>query len=100
MAKYLVTYVGGGMPHDPELMAQARAAFGQWLEQSGAAVVDPGAPVRTVAMIAQGEAAAEVSVNGYSIVEADDLDAVRELLSSHPFIGRGGSLQVSEFVAP
>ena len=25
MPKYLVTFVGGGMPYDPELMAQARA---------------------------------------------------------------------------
>ena len=100
MAKYLVTYVGGGMPHDPELMAQARAAFGKWLEQSGGAVLDPGAPVRTVATIAQGEPASEVAVSGYSIVEAQDVDAVRALLSSHPFIGRGGTLQVSEFLAP
>lgn len=99
MAKYLVTYVGGGMPHDPELMAQAKAAFGTWLEQSGSAVVDPGAPVHTVARIASGEAADEVAVNGYSVVEAADLDAVKELLSSHPFVGRGGTLQVSEFVA-
>ena len=99
MAKYLVTYVGGGMPHDPELMAQARAAFGAWLEQSGSAVTDPGAPVHTVARIADGEPADEVAVSGFSIVEAADVEAVKKLLSSHPFISRGGTLQVSEFIA-
>lgn len=100
MAKFLVTYVGGGMPHDPELIAQARAAFGAWLAQSGSAVTDPGAPVHTVARLAAGEPAAEVEIGGYSIIEAADVEAAKEVLSSHPFIGRGGTLQVSEFIAP
>jgi hypothetical protein len=38
--KYLVTYVGGGMPYDPELMAQARAVFGAGLAESGDAVTE------------------------------------------------------------
>jgi hypothetical protein len=99
MPRFLVTYVGGGMPHDPELMAQARAAFGEWLARSGDAVTDPGAPVHTVARLATGEPAAEVAVNGFSIIEAADADAAKELLSSHPFIARGGTLQVSEFLS-
>jgi hypothetical protein len=100
MPKFLVTYVGGGMPHDPELMAQARAAFGAWLAQSGDAVTDPGAPVHTVARLAAGEPAAELEVNGFSIIEATDVEAAKELLSTHPFIGRGGTFQVSELIAP
>jgi hypothetical protein len=61
-------------------------------------VTDPGAPVRTVARVAAGEPATEVEVNGYSIIEAADVVAARQILSSHPFIGRGGTLQVSEFI--
>ena len=100
MSKFLVTYVGGGMPHDPELMAQAKAAFGQWLESAGSAVLDPGAPVATVSRVAAGEPADEVSVNGYSIIEADGAAAAIALLQTHPFVGRGGTLQVSEFLNP
>ena len=100
MPKFLVTYVGGGMPHDPELMAQARAAFGAWLAESGGAVTDPGAPVQTVARLAAGEPAPEVQVNGFSIIDVSDLEVAKELLSTHPFIGRGGTLQVSEFMSP
>ncbi|HEY2639673.1 MAG TPA: hypothetical protein VGI66_07275 [Streptosporangiaceae bacterium] len=96
--KFLVTYVGGGMPHDPELVAQARAAFGAWLAQSGEAVTDPGAPVHTVARLAGGEPAPEVEVNGFSIIEATDVAAAKHILSTHPFIGRGGTLQISEFI--
>ena len=96
MARFLVTYIGGGMPHDPELMAQAQAAFMAWAEQTGPALVDPGAPVHTVATLAAGTPAEQASVDGYSIIEADDVDAAKALLASHPFIGRGGTLQVSQ----
>jgi len=99
MSKFLVTYVGDGMPHDPELMAQAKAAFGEWLASAGAAVVDPGSPVATVSRVAAAEPAEEVSVNGYSIIEAADADAAIALLQTHPFVGRGGTLQVSQFLA-
>jgi hypothetical protein len=99
MAKVLITYVGDGMPREPEVMAQAKAAFGMWLQTAGDAVVDPGAPVTTVAQVAAGKPAPTAEIGGYSIIEATDLDAAKELLSTHPFVGRGGTLQISEFVA-
>ena len=34
--------------------------------------------------------------NGWSVIEADDADAARQILEDQPFIGRGGQLQVSE----
>jgi len=38
--------------------------------------------------------------NGYSVLEAADLDAAVDLVRSHPYVERGGSLQVSEAVTP
>jgi len=46
--------------------------------------------------VADGQAAA--SVSGYTLLRADNLDAAVELVQAHPFVGRGGSLQVSEVV--
>ena len=34
--------------------------------------------------------------NGWSVIEAADLNAAAKLLADHPFIGRGGVLQISE----
>lgn len=98
MPNYLVTYTGSAMPHDPEIMAQAKRAFEEWAQSVGDALVDPGAPVRTITRVASGEPADEVGVNGYSIVRADSGEAVTELLKSHPFVGRGGTLQVNECI--
>ena len=43
---------------------------------------------------------ADGPVAGYSIIKADDIDAAVSAVRSHPYIGRGGTLQVSEEVAP
>jgi hypothetical protein len=39
-------------------------------------------------------------VSGYSVVRADDMDSAVALVRDHPFVTRGGSLQVTEAVAP
>lgn len=39
-----------------------------------------------------------MEVNGFSIIEAADVEAATQMLSTHPFIGREGTLQVSEFI--
>lgn len=36
------------------------------------------------------------AIAGYSILEADSAEALTELLRSHPFIARGGTLQINQ----
>src|SRR5215469_10192522 len=98
MAKFLVTYHGGGMPHDPELVAQAKAAFQQWLSEQGDAVVDPGDPVNMVAQVSQGTPTSPVEIGGYSIIEAPTKDDAVKLLQNHPFVKRGGTLQLNQAI--
>jgi len=99
MPRFLVTYHGSNMPHDPESMAKARDAFVQWAGKTGPALVDPGAPIgaaRTVSSKGTKDGLAEGPFNGWSVIEADDLNAAAKLLADHPFIGRGGALQINE----
>jgi hypothetical protein len=103
MTRFLVTYHGGGMPEDEEGRQQAMAAFGKWVAQTGKALVDPGAPLgpaKTVSSTAVQDGPAQGPMGGYSIIDADDIDAAVEMVRGHPFVGRGGSLQVSPSVAP
>jgi hypothetical protein len=46
------------------------------------------------------DGAAPGPFNGYSILDAADLDSAVDLVRSHPCVERGGSLQVSEAVTP
>jgi hypothetical protein len=102
MPTYLVTYHGaGGVPPTQEAREQAMAAFGAWVSSVGDAMVDPGAPLaasKSVSSAGAGEAPATGPIAGYTLLQATDLDAAVQLVTEHPFIARGGTLQVSEAV--
>ena len=78
-------------------------AFKAWVDQVGSALVDAGAPLGRSAVVSEdgvADGVADGPAGGYSILEADDLTAAAELLRDHPFVGRGGVLQLSESVSP
>ena len=96
MAKFLVTYHGSGMPDDPELMEQAKAAFVAWVGEAGDAIIDPGAPLQMVTRVGSIDAVQPAEIGGYSIIQADSADAAADVLKTHPYVARGGVLQVNE----
>jgi YCII-related domain-containing protein len=98
MSRFLVTYHGSGMPDDPALLEQAKAAFGAWVAEAGDAIVDPGAPVAMMAQVAGEGATDAVQIGGYSIIQADSVEDAKAVLSSHPYVARGGTLQVNQIL--
>ena len=103
MPSFLVTYHGGGMPEGEQARQQAMADFGAWVGKVGEALTDPGAPLgpaMTVSTDGVRSGDAEGRVSGYSVLSADDMDAAVALVRDHPFVTRGGSLQVTEAVSP
>jgi hypothetical protein len=91
------------MPEGDEARQQAMAAFAEWASRTGKALVDPGAPLGPSKTVSKGtvtEGPASGPSAGYSVLEADDIDAAVELVRSHPFVARGGSLQVTVAIAP
>ena len=79
-------------------MEKITAAFGAWLAEAGSAVTDPGAPLRPATQVANGTPEQRVAIGGYSVIEADDVDGAVAVLKSHPFVARGGTLQVDELM--
>ena len=98
MSKFLVTYFGGSTPANPEQMAAVREAFGKWLAEAGSAVTDPGAPLKPGRQLAKGKPEPKVHIGGYTVIEAADLEAAMAVIASHPFVARGGTLQIDEAV--
>jgi hypothetical protein len=77
------------------------AAFGAWVASVGDAMVDPGAPLaasKSVSSSGPDVSPASGPIQGYTLLRAGDLDEAVQLVTKHPFIARGGSLQVSEAV--
>jgi hypothetical protein len=98
LSKFLVTYHGSGMPADAAQAEQARAAFGEWLARAGTAVADPGAPLRPGTQVSNGTPTPQVAIGGYSVIEAANVEEAVTILRSHPFVARGGTLQVDEAI--
>ena len=99
MNKYLITYHNSAMPDDPKVLEQAKMAFGNWLQQAGKSVIDPGAPVHMVTQVTSGSPSPAVEVGGYSIIEAADENEAAKILKTHPFVLRGGTLQVNKIIS-
>jgi hypothetical protein len=100
MPKFLLVYHGGGMPEGEAEQAKVMAAWGAWFQEVGGALKDPGNPVsqsRTVApdgTVAHGGGANPAS--GYSLLEADSLDAAVALAKGCPVLQGGASIEVAE----
>jgi hypothetical protein len=107
MNKYMLLYMAP--MSSEEQMQAASAAEGQqviqqwmdWYARQGAAIVDGGVPlatgtIYTTATSAQAQAP---YVAGYSIVQAADKDAARQMISDHPHLMLpGASIQVLEML--
>jgi hypothetical protein len=104
MATFLITYHGGeGMPASAEAREQMLAAFQAWAASVGDAMIDPGSPLgpsKTVTSHGVSDAPADATLGGYTLISAETLDDAVKAVTGHPFVGRGGTLQVSQALAP
>ncbi len=99
MAKYLLLFHGGSMPESEEEGKAVMAAWGTWFGTLGAAVADPGNPssaARTVNANGSVSSNGAPSASGYTILEADSLDAAVEMTKSCPVLAGGASVEVVE----
>jgi hypothetical protein len=88
MAKFVLIYHGGKPPENEEEKDRVMAAWGQWMESLGDALVDIGNPLGQPRSIG-GDAADPAS--GYSVLEAADHGAALELASGNPMAGEDGA---------
>jgi hypothetical protein len=99
MGKYLLAYKAGGRPESEEEQQKVMAAWTQWFESLGPAVVDPGNPFGPSAAVGSDGAVYEgatSSLTGYSVVSADELGAATEMAKGCPVLQSGGSVEIYE----
>lgn len=93
MSKFIYLYRGPATPMEdftPEQGAEQMAAWNTWQESTGGAVVDFGNPFAARTAIADDGSKRDAGdLNGYTIVEADSLDAAVALTEKHPFLSDG-----------
>jgi len=101
MSQYMITYLGGNQPATPEEGKQHFARYKQWLSSLGDAAVSPANPLKdTCTVNADGSVTSGGSstMSGFTVVEADSMDAAMKMAKACPFLEIGGSLEVSELM--
>ena len=97
MTKYLVLYKAEQSAQQqmsdasPEEAQAGMAAWMDWQQRVGPALVDMGSPV------APADEAADPSIGGYSIVQADSPEALKEALDGHPHL-QIGTIETHQFL--
>jgi len=99
MARYLLLYSGGGMPESEVETAAVMKAWDAWFHQLGKQLVDGGNPFtpQSKKITADGSITDGAGPGtGYSIIEADSLDAATDLAKACPVLQGGASIGVYE----
>lgn len=93
MPKFMMVYKGEAT--DMSAMSEEEAGavmakWGAWMEKVGPALADLGTPFGPGAsLVDDGTSGTASSLTGYSIVEAGDIDAAKQLADGHPFLSEG-----------
>ena len=99
MGKYVLAYKGGSMAATEAEQAAAMQQWMGWFGELGAAVLDGGNPFGSSISVGTDGAQTVVAANGltgYSILEADSVEAAATLAKGCPVLGNGGTVEVYE----
>ncbi len=99
MAQYVIIYLGGEQPASPEEGQKHFARYMEWLTSLGDAAVSPANPLKDTCTVNPDGSVTEggtSTMSGYTIVEAESMEAALSMAKSCPFLEIGGSLEVSE----
>ncbi|NKB49895.1 MAG: hypothetical protein GKS02_11120 [Alphaproteobacteria bacterium] len=89
MSDFIFAYHGGSKPETPEEGAEMMAKWQAWIAANGDAMVNPGSPLgmsKTVSADGVADDGGANPLSGYSIVNADSMDAVLEIAKACPFL--------------
>jgi hypothetical protein len=101
MSQYVIVYLGGDQPSDPEEGKKHYQKYQAWLSSLGDSAVSPMNPFKdtnTVNSDGTVTSGSKTSMSGYTIIEAESMDVALSIAKACPFLDIGGSLEVSELI--
>ena len=102
MPKFMFAYHGGGKPETQEEGEKEMAAWGAWMQGLGSALADGGNPVgmsSTLSADGLSDGGGSNPLSGYTIVEADSLEAAAEMGKGCPILKGGkGTIEIAPII--
>jgi hypothetical protein len=96
MKRFLLLYIGPSVAHP------THEGWPEWFNKIGGALFDRGSPLEEgVALHSDGSETDDVtSLNGYSIIQAEDRHQALKLLRDHPLLSLGARYTIEVFEFP
>lgn len=104
MTRYMVLYRAPVSAREqmaagtPEQAQASMEAWMRWAQKAGPSIVDMGAPLAEVAEAGTPVHAAGQIIGGYSILQAESPAALSDVLTGHPHLESGGTIEVHEML--
>ena len=101
MSNFIITYLGGNQPPSPKEGQKYFAKYQEWLTSLGDSAVSPMNPLKNTNTVNPDRTVtveSKTTMSGYTIIEAESMDAALEAAKSCPFLDINGSLEVSELL--
>ena len=101
MPQYIIVYLGGDQPSNPEEGKQHMSKYMDWLSSLGDSAVSPANPLKNTSTVNSDgtvSTGGATTMSGYTIIEANSMDAALSIAKACPFLDIGGSLEVSELM--
>ena len=99
MPRYLLAYHGGHVDESQEGRERVMKEFGEWFAELGPRLIDPGNPIARAATVDGGtvsDGGGSNPVSGYTVIEADDMEAAIELVKRGPIVQGGRTVEIAE----
>ncbi|NKB24798.1 MAG: hypothetical protein GKR87_10570 [Kiritimatiellae bacterium] len=101
MHQYIITYLGGDKPSSPEEGKQHMSKYRAWFSSLGNSAVSPANPLKNTSTVNSDgttTTGGTTLMSGFTIIEADSMEATLLIAKGCPFLDIGGSLEVSELI--
>ncbi len=102
MKKFILLYSGGVAGMSPQEREASMKVWEKWFEGLGKSIVEMGAPFagsKTLSSSGVQDGNAGLAVTGYTIFQANDLDAAAKLVKDCPGISEGGKVHIFQLAA-
>lgn len=90
MKKFIILYNGPATPADkmtPDMVQKVMNNWKTWMGKVGSSMLDMGQPMAPgKAVVDDGTMGTATLLSGYSIIQAEDMDAAVEMVKDHPFL--------------
>jgi len=101
MPNYILAYHGGNMPKNPEEGAEHMAKWEAWATGLGDSLINRGTPLgnsKSVSSSGVVDGGGENPLIGYSVLQAENIDAAVKMVENSPHVNYGGTMVVAEMM--